>query len=165
MKALFAMSINRAIGLNGGLPWPRIPKDMAFFREKTLNKKILMGRKTYDGLGVNAAKLTNRHIFVLTSRLFQAGADCSIGQIVSCVSADQVKDQNIDWICGGREVYNLFLPKCDELYVTHVKREWSGDTFMPQFEHLFTGVEEIYEDSDIRITRWQNDRLHTGEQI
>jgi dihydrofolate reductase len=48
-------------------------------------------------------------------------------------------------VIGGAKTYELFLPYITEFYVTHVKGEYDGDTFMPPFEHLFDKQEVIRE--------------------
>ncbi len=62
MEAIAAMSLNRAIGKDGGLPWPTIKEDLRFFKAMTLDKKIIVGRKTFETL----PPLRNRETFVLT---------------------------------------------------------------------------------------------------
>ena len=44
-----AMAENRVIGKGGTLPW-RIPEDMKWFREITMGKPCIMGRKTWESL-------------------------------------------------------------------------------------------------------------------
>ena len=61
MKAIIAMSQNRAIGKNGGLPWPSIKEDFKWFKEFTMGNTIIVGKNTFDTLPL----LKNRECLVL----------------------------------------------------------------------------------------------------
>jgi len=50
MKAILAMSKNRAIGKNGGLPWPSIKEDFKWFKEFTMGNTLIVGKNTFDTL-------------------------------------------------------------------------------------------------------------------
>ena len=61
-KAIAAMSLNRVIGAGGSIPW-HLPEDFKWFKQQTVGKVILMGRKTFEGLG---KALPNRKNIILT---------------------------------------------------------------------------------------------------
>ena len=63
--SMWAQDKNGLIGKNGLLPW-RLPNDMRFFREHTMDRILVMGRKTYEGMG--DLSLPYRHIIVLTTQ-------------------------------------------------------------------------------------------------
>ncbi len=60
------------------------------------------------------------------------------------------------FICGGAQIYELALPFCSELYLTHVKRTVEGDVYFPAFEERFREAEEIRDCEDFRIVRYRN---------
>ena len=62
-----AIGENNELGLNNELIW-RLPNDLKFFKEKTINKTILMGRKTFVSLN---RILPNRVHIVLSSKQFE----------------------------------------------------------------------------------------------
>ena len=137
MQAIAAMSENRVIGLNGGIPW-RIKEDFQWFKSFTLGKAIIIGRKTFDTL----PPLKDRGIFVLardnnpnlwrkTGRIIEN----PFGALGSFISVDDIPLDGI--VAGGAQIYELLLPHCEELYLTLVKGQFEGDTYMPPFEHLF----------------------------
>src|SRR5271167_4971316 len=61
-KAIAAMSLNRVIGAGNKIPW-HLPEDFKWFKQQTIGKVILMGRKTFEGLG---KALPNRKNIILT---------------------------------------------------------------------------------------------------
>ena len=75
---MFSFSVafdkNRGIGICDGLPW-HIKEELALFRKNTINKNIIMGRKTYQNL---PGKLKNRNIFIVTSDINYQQEDCTI---------------------------------------------------------------------------------------
>lgn len=147
LTAIVAMTPERVIGKNGGLPW-HLPEDLKLFKRHTTGHPIVMGRKTWDSIG---KPLPNRQSIVLTR-----DTDWSAQGADVIHSADELK--NIDlinpevFIIGGAQVYNLFLPLTDELLVSHVYQAYSGDTYLPPFEEEFPNVtvEEVYETFELR---------------
>lgn len=110
MIAIVARSENGVIGLNGGLPW-RCKGDLQFFKRTTMDRKIVVGRTTFEGL----PPLKGREIFVLT---LNPGArfDGAVGvSNPADVPADAI-------VCGGASIYDLMIPRCDQLLVTTIKK-------------------------------------------
>ena len=102
-----------------------IPKDLAFFKRKTVNHVIIMGRKTFESL---PGLLPNREHWVITR-------DPSFNKARSFNSIDDVLeaiDPNVDYyIIGGGEIYKQFMPYADCLYVTEVDDFKVGDVRFP----------------------------------
>ena len=143
MQAILAMTENRCIGLNGKIPW-YYPDDLKWFKEFTLNKSIVIGRKTYEGLPI----LKNRTVWVL-SKSIKESAGCIISPGESTMyhytsNIDIIPKDAI--VAGGKSIYQLFMPQITEFYVTHIRhRDCFGDTWMFEFEHLFSNQELIKE--------------------
>lgn len=102
-----------------------IPKDLAFFKRKTVNHVIIMGRKTFESL---PGLLPNREHWVITR-------DTSFNKARSFNSIDDVLeaiDPNVDYyIIGGGEIYKQFMPYADCLYITEVDDFKVGDVRFP----------------------------------
>lgn len=102
-----------------------IPKDLAFFKRKTVNHIIIMGRKTFESL---PGLLPNREHWVITR-------DSSFNKARSFNSIDDVLeaiDPNVDYyIIGGGEIYKQFMPYADCLYITEVDDFKVGDVRFP----------------------------------
>ena len=105
-----------------------IPKDLAFFKRKTVNHIIIMGRKTFESL---PGMLSNREHWVITR-------DPSFNKARSFNSIDDVLeaiDPNVDYyIIGGGEIYKQFMPYADYLYITEVDDFKVGDVRFPPID-------------------------------
>ncbi len=131
MKLIVAVSENWGIGRDGDLLFS-IPKDMKFFRETTLGKVVILGRKNLESFP-GAAPLKNRTNVILTrDKNFQKE-----GAII-CHSVDEVLALTFDkeemFVIGGEEIYRQMLRFCDTCYVTKVKETADADRFMPNLD-------------------------------
>ena len=105
-----------------------IPKDLAFFKRKTVNHIIIMGRKTFESL---PGLLTNREHWVITrdSNFNKARSFNSIDDVLEAI------DPNVDYyIIGGGEIYKQFMPYADCLYITEVDDFKVGDVRFPSID-------------------------------
>lgn len=112
------------------------PKDMQYFKKKTLNKVIVMGRKTLETLP-NHLPLPNRTNIVLTSKIgnFNKGfMICNnldnLLQILSDYKSDDI------FIIGGQSIYELLLPYCNTAYITKIERHFPADRHLKNFDLL-----------------------------
>lgn len=122
-----AMDNNRAIGRGGQLPW-HLPDDLKHFKELTLGKTLLMGRKTYDSIG---RPLPKRRNVVLTR-------DKSFGpegvEVVHTLQEALGLDSELV-VIGGGEIFALTLALCQTMHLTLVDTEVRGaDAFFPAFD-------------------------------
>lgn len=147
MIAIAAMSRNRVIGYEGGIPW-KLPKDMKFFRETTTGHTIVMGRKTYDSIGRPLPGREN--VVVSRSGLEIPGVHtvCNPEEIEA-----RADGKNI-YVIGGAEIYRALMPRCEEILLTLVDRVVEGDTFFPEFEDRFTLAEVLVSDDEMEIRRY-----------
>ncbi len=125
-----AVSSNGVIGSNGRLPW-RLSSDMKRFRETTMGKPVIMGRKTWESL--LKRPLPGRRNIVVTRDPAYAAVG---GEIARSLSAALALVEGASEVCviGGGEIYADALPLADRLDVTHVLGEFEGDTFFPPVE-------------------------------
>jgi len=131
---IVAMSENRVIGRDGGMPW-HIPEDFKFFKKTTMGHAMIMGRKTWDSIG---RPLPGR-LSIVVSRT--ASLDLPEG-VIQCASVDEAL-QKCDalrehwgeecFIVGGGEIYRQTLPLTNRIYLTVVHKTIDGDTFYPEF--------------------------------
>ena len=152
MKAILAMAKNRVIGKNGGLPW-HVPNDFKWFKEFTTGKKIIVGKNTFDTLPL----LKNRECMVLTKPVedidayitnqYMVNNNAMTGQMITMEDVESYSQFRKDCliVAGGAKTYVKLLPYIKEFYVTHVNGNYDGDTFMPEFEHLFAHQEVVKE--------------------
>jgi len=134
INVIAAIGKNNEIGLNNQLLW-KSKSDLEHFKQLTLGKPIIMGRKTFESLpGI----LPGRTHIVITHHTKDALIKSYMDQVLwdfSFVSAiDYCKQVGHDevFIIGGAAIYEQALPLADELHISHM--DWTGeaDTFFPE---------------------------------
>ena len=127
--AIWAQDRSGIIGKANHLPW-RLPKDLKYFKETTLNQAILMGRITFEGM--NKRLLPSRETLILTSQLdYQVEGATVVTSVEEVLTWYTNQDKTL-YIVGGSQVYKLFEPYVDELLVTQLQAEVDGDTYFPR---------------------------------
>ncbi|WP_068776389.1 dihydrofolate reductase [Paenibacillus sp. FJAT-26967] len=125
---LFAMDRQNAIGIDNKLPW-HLPADLKFFKKMTTGHSVLMGRKTYDSIG---RPLPNRRNIVLTRQPDYKLEGCEVVHSVEEALAGFQEEEV--FVIGGTEVFKLFWPYADKLYVTFIDDIFEADTYFPVIE-------------------------------
>lgn len=127
VSLLVAVARNGVIGRDGDLPW-RLSTDLRRFRRLTMGHHLLMGRKTYESIG---RPLPGRTTVVLTRGDWTADGVLTAANpeqaLQACSGDDEV------FVVGGGEIYRLFLPRVERIYLTRVEAEVPGDV---RFEQL-----------------------------
>jgi dihydrofolate reductase len=128
ISMIVAVSKNNIIGFKNSLPWKRIPEDMQWFREKTYNNVVIMGRKTFESL--NQIPLKNR-INVVVSSIPIDGVDTISDLLEENIKAYQIgyPDKEI-FIIGGAQLYESTQPFIDRVYLTRIHERVEGDTIL-----------------------------------
>ena len=125
-----AVAENGVIGRQGKLPW-RIPEDMKWFKEKTMGKPIVMGRKTWESFPKKP--LPGRtNIVVTRGGTFTAEGAVVAPTIDHALAVALREGPSEIMIIGGAEIYRATLPKADRIYLTSVHGEFAGDTYFPK---------------------------------
>jgi len=150
LTAIVAMTSDRVIGRDGGLPW-HLPEDLAFFKRTTTGHPIVMGRSTFESIG---RPLPKRRNLVLTR-----DQSWSAPGVETLHDPRELSRLDLDgeiFIIGGAQVYQAFLEDLDELLVSEVHQAHSGDTFFPPFEHLFHPPETIERHPAFDVLRYRS---------
>ncbi|MDC0664057.1 dihydrofolate reductase [Marinobacter sp. SS21] len=133
-KALIvAMARNRVIGRNNALPW-YLPGDLRYFKQATMGKPIIMGRKTWDSIG---RPLPGRLNVVITRKADWPVPD-GVRQAASLADALVTAEAQAEleggdevMVIGGGQIYAEALPLVDRMYITQVHAEVAGDAHFP----------------------------------
>lgn len=123
---IVATTQNNVIGKDNQMPW-HLPADLAWFRQNTTGKPVIMGRKTFESIGRPLPKRIN---IVLSRQPFEHEGVTWKDSLESAV--DFVKDSEEIVLIGGGELFKQYLPKADKLYLTQIQAEIEGDTFFPE---------------------------------
>jgi dihydrofolate reductase len=123
-----AMGRNRAIGLDGRMPW-HLPAELQHFKQATMGKTIVMGRKTWQAIG---RPLPGRQNIVISRNAgFVAdGADVT----VSLTAAVEISKADEIMVIGGGQLYTLALPLAQRLILTLIDIEPEADTWFPDWD-------------------------------
>jgi Dihydrofolate reductase len=132
ISIIVAMDDNQLIGKkdsSNGMPWNN-KEDLKHFKETTINKTILMGYTTYKAIG---RPLPNRKTIVVSFQPFvdeRVEVRTSLEDVVK-----EYKEKNEDlFISGGASIYKQTLPLVDQLLISRIPGEHSGETYFPSFD-------------------------------
>jgi dihydrofolate reductase len=128
ISLIAALAVDRVIGLENAMPW-HLPADLAWFKRNTLNKPVVMGRKTYASLG---QPLPGRRNIVLSRHPADDDRVMWVSSVAEALTAAGESDEIM--VIGGGDIYQQFLPRANRLYLTHIDAELDGDTYFPDYE-------------------------------
>lgn len=159
MNIIVAVDKNWAIGCKGKLLY-KLPLDMQFFKKTTINKTVVVGRKTLESFP-NKGPLPNRLNIVLSTKLSKTKHCTSKKKenllvIDSLERLDEVtKDlsQNDIYIIGGETIYKQLLHKSTFAYVTKINTESTCKENLNYFNNLDLNPNwQLLEESPIVVT-------------
>lgn len=124
---IVAASENNAIGKGNQMPW-HLPNDFKYFKAKTMDHTIVMGRKTFDSIG--KALPGRRNIIITRQNDFKA-EDVDVANSIQDV-LNYCRDEREIFIIGGAEIFKQSFPLADEILLTRVHTQIEGaDAFFP----------------------------------
>jgi len=126
VSLIAALARHRVIGRDNGLPW-HLPADLAHFKHLTLDKPILMGRRTWESLPGRLER--RRHIVVTRDRDYRAPGCLVVASPEAALTA--VAGAAEVMVIGGAALYQAMLPLAERLYLTEIAAEIDGDAFFP----------------------------------
>ena len=134
LSLIAACAHERVIGLNNSMPW-HLPADLKHFKQITLGKPIIMGRKTWDSLG---RPLPGRLNLVVSRQadLVLPGAEVFTDLQAAIARANQwALEQGVDevMLIGGGQLYAQALDQAERIYLTRIDLAVAGDAYFPEF--------------------------------
>lgn len=120
---------NRVIGYDNNMPW-HLPGDLNYFKQQTMGKPIIMGRKTFESIG---RPLPGRKNIVISRNPFY----CAEGVLVVPSLQEALTlagDVPEIMVIGGEQIFRLALPLAERLYITKIHHTFEGDTYFPEYE-------------------------------
>ena len=132
---LVAVSNNLVIGVDNDLPW-NLRADLAHFKKYTLNKIIIMGRKTFESIG---KPLPNRINYVVSKTLNEIHGACVFNNLDEAISKAEKENiqLNIDneiIIIGGGYIFEETIESINKLIITRVDCDIDGDIYYPEID-------------------------------
>lgn len=147
VSLIVALSTNRVIGRDGGLPW-YLPADLRHFKRTTMGHHLIIGRRTWEEVG---KPLPGRDMVVVTrSRDFAPEGVQVVRSVEQALEVAAADDE--PFIGGGAQIYRIALARklVDRIYLTRIHAEVEGDTFFPEidFDDWKLASEEHHEADD-----------------
>lgn len=146
LTIIAALGKNNELGINNNLIW-HLPKDLKFFKKNTMNKYILMGKKTLDSL---PRVLKDRKYLVLTH---QNIIDNNIKTFKSkeelLIFLKELKEEVM--VIGGASIYNQMMPYTSKMLLTEIDSSARADAFFPEIDLSLWNKELIDEQEENNI--------------
>ncbi|ODP30035.1 Dihydrofolate reductase [Paenibacillus nuruki] len=154
---IWAQASNGVIGKDNDLPW-RLPRDMAYFKQQTQHKTVVMGRKTWESFG--RKPLPNRRNIIITRSQEFTATDAEV--VYSVEEAIQLAGQDNElMVIGGSTIYEQFLQYADRLLMTKIDHDFAGDTYFPEVDwsqwqqaSITEGIRDEKNDYDYRFEEY-----------
>ena len=132
ISAIAAIGKNRELGFRGKLPW-HVPEDLKHFKETTLGRPVIMGRKTFESLGIKKPLPGRLNIVITRNPDYAAEGALVVSSIEDAIAEARKHDQEEIFIIGGAEIFKLAMHLIDRLYLTVIGGEFEADTFFPEY--------------------------------
>lgn len=145
ISVIAAVARNGVIGHEGRMPW-KLPNDLRFFKQVTMGKPMIMGRKTWESFG--GKPLPGRpHIIVTGNRDFAADGAIVVHDLDAAIEAGKrlAAEAGGDevMVIGGAQIYAAALPLANRVYLTEIAASPVGDTYFPEFDRTAYLGEEL----------------------
>jgi dihydrofolate reductase len=134
ISLIAAIGENNALGLQGKLPW-HLPADFSWFKKTTMQRPMIMGRKTFESL----PGLLPGRLHIVISRTPQENQEhvlwvSSLQAAVAAAQACENYRNDEIMIIGGGEIYTQAITFVDRMYLTEVAASPKADAFFPVFD-------------------------------
>ncbi|MDP3995611.1 MAG: dihydrofolate reductase [Patescibacteria group bacterium] len=139
ISAIAAVGKNRELGNKGKLPW-HVPEDLKHFKETTLGHPIIMGRKTFESLGIRKPLPNRTNIVVTRNPDYRAEGAIVVQSIEDAIEEAKKHETEEIFVIGGEEIFKLAWPHLDRLNLTVIDGEFEADAFFPEYEEFGTVV-------------------------
>jgi dihydrofolate reductase len=174
MEAIYAIDSNYGLSKEGKIAWES-KKDMLFFKNKTINNIVIMGKNTYFSLPKKHRPLKNRLNIVLTNNPEKYSHETINLQNIIFVKNDKIYQVIFNdrkkylrlypfltsefkiYIIGGKDIYEQFIPLCKCVWMTKLKSSYSCDLFFNyDFSKQFEEPEIIDDNDELIIYKYNN---------
>lgn len=139
---IWAQSTSGVIGRDSGIPW-QLPEDIARFKELTMGRTVVMGRRTWESLPPRFRPLPGRRNVVLTRNPDYVADGADVVTSLDGIDTDT-------WVIGGSEIYHLAMPSATRCEVTEVDidlRLEDDDALAPMLNESWSGTAGPWQDS------------------
>lgn len=136
LSLIAAIDENRGLGKENKLLC-HLPADLKHFRNLTLGKPVIMGRKTHLSIG---QALPGRLNIVLSKHVAEMANVTVVASLQQAIAL--TTDQPEVMIIGGANVFEQALPLAHRIYLTLIHNTFDADTFFPELDKDIWKCEE-----------------------
>lgn len=129
ISLIVAHDKKHVIGYENKMPW-HLPGDLKYFKEMTMGKPVIMGRKTFESIGRPLPG--RRNIIITRNEAYTAEGIEVVGSLEAALK--MAKDAPEIMVIGGAQIFEQVMPIADKLYITLINHEFNGDTYFPQYD-------------------------------
>lgn len=129
ISLIVAHDKNRVIGYENAMPW-HLPGDLQYFKQVTMGKPVIMGRKTFESIGRPLPG--RRNIIITRNEAYKAEGIEVVTSVEAALALVEGTEELM--IIGGEQIFTQCLPIADRLYITLINHEFKGDTYFPAYE-------------------------------
>ena len=134
ISLIVAVADNNVIGKDNKMLW-HISEDFKHFKEVTMGKPCIMGRKTYESILDHLGKpLPGRQSIVISRSGFEDSRAVIASSLEHALEEAKLFTDNEVMIIGGAQIYELALPQADKIYFTRVHQSPEGDAYFPEIK-------------------------------
>lgn len=135
LSLIVAMARNRVIGIDNDLPW-HLPADLRRFKTLTLEKPVIMGRKTFQSIEERLKRpLPGRQNIVISANGYSYPGVDVYPDLETAISETRYEFPKTEiMIIGGASIYEQALPMVDRMYLTIIDQDYRGDAKFPEFD-------------------------------
>jgi dihydrofolate reductase len=112
------------------------PEDLNHFRELTLGKIVLMGRATFESILKRLGKPLPRRTSIVLTTQKNYSAPSGVRIFHDIPSVIQAFPTQEIYVIGGATIFNQLLPFCELAYITHIHKNYEGDSFFPKINFV-----------------------------
>lgn len=152
LSIIVAVAKNNIIGGDNKLLW-RIPEDLKRFKQKTMDKTMIMGRKTFESLpGILPGRT---HVVLTRDKSYKVDSE----NVIVVHSLEEILNSYLNseeeaFIIGGGEFYNSTINHCTKIYLTKVNKDFEGDTYFPNINY-----------NDYEITYSSEEKINPNDNL
>jgi len=153
LASVAALAENRVIGRDGELPWESIPADKQQYRARIADEPVVLGRRTFDSMRDD---LPGRAQIVLsrTEQAFDVATAFHAEDLDAAVERAASLDAETAYVIGGAQIYALFQPHLDKMFLSRVHGVYEGDTYYPEWDRDEWELNEATEYDRFTLERW-----------
>ena len=160
MNLIVAVDKNWAIG-KGQQLLVSIPQDMKFFRETTMGKVVVMGRKTLETFPGGQPLKKRVNIVITRDKDYKVNDAIVVHSIEEALEELKKYNEEDVYVIGGETIYRQMLPYCNLAHVTKINHAYEADTYFPNLDEMddweVTGVsdEQTYFNLEYEFVRYE----------